>query len=77
MTTDNGNEYVYWEGTTISDGYSSNKPWQSFANTYYKTAFDPAVRSSRSFKLNPYFPANHPPTDDQEDQLRGASLIHL
>ena len=76
--TDNGNEFLYWEGTTTYDErYSSNKEWQSFTNTYYKTEFDKKVGWSRIFKLNPYFPQNNPPTDDEGDHLRGISLIHL
>ena len=75
---DNGNEYIYWEGAATYDTrYSSNKPWQAFANTYYKTEFDQKVRWSRIFKLNPYFPQNNPPTDDEGDHLRGASLFHF
>jgi hypothetical protein len=76
--TDNGNELIYWEGATDYDAkYSSNKSWQSFDNTYYKTEFDKKVRWSRIFKLNPYFPQNNPPTDDEGDHLRGTSLVHL
>ena len=76
--TENGNDLLYWEGeTTYDKKYSSNKTWQTFANTYYKTAFDQKVQWSRLFKLNPYFPQGNPPTDDEGDHLRGASLIHL
>ena len=73
-----GDELLYWQGEKDYDPkYSSNKPWQTFANTYYKTEFDQKVGWSRLFKLNPYFPQNNPPTDDEGDHLRGASLIHL
>ena len=76
--TDNGNEFIYWDGeTSYDEKLSSNKPWQTFANTYYKTEFDQKVGWSRLFKLNPYFPQNNPPTDDEGDHLRGSSLIHL
>ena len=76
--TENGNDLLYWEGTTKYDEkYSSNKVWQTFANTYYKTEFDKKVNWSRLFKLNPYFPQNNPPTDDEGDHLRGISLAHL
>ena len=76
--TENGNDLLYWEGTTKYDEkYSSNKVWQTFANTYYKTEFDKKVNWSRLFKLNPYFPQNNPPTDDEGDHLRGISLVHL
>ena len=75
---ENGDELLYWEGTTKYDeNYSSNKTYQTFANTYYKTEFDKKVQWSRLFKLNPYFPQNNPPTDDEGDHLRGSSLIHL
>lgn len=75
---ENGDELLYWEGTTKYDEkYSSNKTYQTFANTYYKTEFDKKVQWSRLFKLNPYFPQNNPPTDDEGDHLRGSSLIHL
>jgi hypothetical protein len=75
---DNGDQFVYWAGENDYDkNYSFNKPYQTFANTYYKTAFDQKVQWSRLFKLNPYFPQNNPPTDDEGDHLRGSSLIHL
>ncbi len=73
-----GDELLYWQGEKDYDPkYSSNKSYQKFANTYYKTEFDQKVQWSRLFKLNPYFPQNNPPTDDEGDHLRGASLIHL
>lgn len=76
--TDNGNEFIYWDGeTSYDEKLSSNKPWQTFATPYYKTEFDQKVGWSRLFKLNPYFPQNNPPTDDEGDHLRGSSLIHL
>ncbi len=75
---DNGDEFFYWDGEKDYDQkLSSNKTWQTFANTYYKTEFDKKVNWSRLFKLNPYFPQNNPPTDDEGDHLRGTSLIHL
>ncbi len=75
---ENGDELLYWQGEKDYDPkYSSNKPSQKFANTYYKTEFDQKVQWSRLFKLNPYFPENNPPTDDEGDHLRGSSLIHL
>jgi hypothetical protein len=75
---EDGDQLLYWDGeTTYDPKYSENKPYQSFANTYYKTEFDKKVGWSRIFKLNPYFPKNNPPTDDEDDHLRGTSLIHF
>ena len=75
---DNGDEFFYWDGETDYDAkISKNKKYQTFANTYYKTEFDQKVQWSRLFKLNPYFPKNNPPTDDEGDHLRGTSLIHF
>ena len=75
---EDADQLLYWDGeTTYDPKYSENKPYQSFANTYYKTEFDKKVGWSRIFKLNPYFPKNNPPTDDEDDHLRGTSLIHF
>ncbi|MBQ3876755.1 MAG: hypothetical protein II792_00595 [Prevotella sp.] len=75
---EDGDQLVYWVGEKDYDiNYSSNKSHQTFANTHYKTEFDQKVKWSRLFKLNPYFPQNNPPTDDEGDHLRGSSLIHL
>jgi hypothetical protein len=75
---DNGDEFFYWDGEKDYDTIlSTNKKYQTFANTYYKTDFDQKVQWSRLFKLNPYFPQNNPPTDDEGDHLRGTSLVHL
>jgi len=75
---DNGDELVYWDGETSYDEKASgNKTYRTFANTYYKTEFDQKVGWSRLFKLNPYFPQNNPPTDDEGDHLRGSSLVHF
>lgn len=75
---DNGDELVYWDGETSYDEKASgNKTYRTFANTYYKTEFDQKVGWSRLFKLNPYFPQNNPPMDDEGDHLRGSSLVHF
>lgn len=75
---EDGDQLLYWDGETTYDPKNSeNKPYQTFANTYYKTDFDQKVNWIRLFKLNPYFPQNNPPTDDEGDHLRGASLIHF